>query len=345
MPPRPPLPLGRLFLVGVIAPSLFALMNYWLLLGLRNGTASAPATCMVFIAQVAAVGILVGRLIDWPVLRAFMVGWGWLFLNVQVQAAVLTSAYMPHQEEFAKLVPILGGAQIGLLLIWAMLGTQPHWAVRWPVSTLVALVLAILSGGWRGDLLATQTVVLAMLCGVLIWQGFRLFRPEGNPAIALGQGGAGLPRLQFGLRHVLIWTTSLAILLAVLRGFDLLSMRGVYFLRNANVREIAMTGSLTAIVLVISLWAALGAGNAWLRWPLGILGGLIVALASGFTHWITRSPAGRIPRMSYPTSAWDSFWRREEEHILWLGLAGALLFAGLVYFRTQGLRLARKGKP
>jgi hypothetical protein len=99
-----------------------------------------------------------------------------------------------------------------------------------------------------------------------------------------------------------------------------------------------------AIVLVISLWAGLGEGPAWLRWPLPFVLGVSGGLLLGFAHWLSQSPNVRIPAERYPPSAWHQYWDLENMRIAWLSLTGGLLFAGLLYFRAQGVRLGRQRK-
>lgn len=348
MSSRLPIPVGKIFFVGAVVPALFAWIDSELLRGIEFGTAQAPVVFAIFVSQVVVLGILIGRLIDWPVLRAFMYGWGWLFLNAQVLAAIVVSVYSPQERELGNLVSAIFGAQIGLLLMWAMLGTQPKWAARWPIAIMLSILLVAPCIGWRAgraDVIAIQIAVLLLICGILVRQGFRLFRPdERDPTRAPGTAGIRLPRAQFGVRHLLIWTTTIAVLLAVLKGFDLLSLREIRNLWRRDIAALGTTGCLSAIVLVVSLWAGLGAGPASFRWPLGILGGPAIGSVLGFAHWITRSPFGRTPRNRIPASAWDQYWSLEGERIAWLGLAGTLLFAGLLFFRAQGVRLGRVAK-
>jgi hypothetical protein len=146
------------------------------------------------------------------------------------------------------------------------------------------------------------------------------------------------------VRHVLIWTTAIAILLAILRALDLLSLEFVQRFLRRDFLWIATEGAVVAIVLVVSLWAGLGDGPAWLRWPLPLALGLGGGLCLAFVHWISSSPVGRIPSAQYPTGGWQHFWVSEQPRIAWISLAGGLLFAGVLYFRAQGVRLSRTVK-
>jgi hypothetical protein len=186
---------------------------------------------------------------------------------------------------------------------------------------------------------ATQTLALLAICGAMAWQRFRLYRAaeESKPHA----GGTGHMRVQFGVRHVLIWTTTIAILLAILRALDLLSLEFVRPFLDRNFLWVATEGAVVAIVLIVSLWAGLGEGPAWLRWPLPLVLGLGGGLGLGFAHWLSLVPYGRIPATLYPTSAWQQFRVLEETRIAWVSLAGGLLFAGVLYFRAQGVRLSR----
>jgi hypothetical protein len=197
-----------------------------------------------------------------------------------------------------------------------------------------------------------QSLALVGICGTLRWQGFRLLleqddqggEPESGETDSRHPAGS-LRSTQFGLRHVLIWTTSIAVSLAVARAFDLLTPAGMKSMLSQGWPAFAAAGAVIAIVLVIALWAALGRGPAWLRWTLLALaaatfGAATFALNTFNDPWRYGFSLGR-------RSYWNiTDWRYYAEHewwiIAWVALAGALLFSALLIHRTLGYRLIRR---
>ena len=334
------LSLGRIFLVGAILPAAFTLLDHALSAGLRDGSAWAPLIFLVYVAQVAALGILSARLIPIPFLRWIVYGWGWLFFDLQSIMAAIMAQHTPQANMAEALAVSLFAAQVGLLTVWATLGSSPHWTLRWPLAIVLSVVPGILALE-EGSRSVMQTLALMAICGTLAWQRFRLFRVANDSQPSPGSGGSGGLRVQFGVRHVLIWTTTIAMVLAILRALDLLSLEFVRRFLDRDFLWIATEGAVVAIVLVVSLWAGLGEGPAWLRWPLPFLLGLGGGMGLGFAHWLMSAPYGRIPAARYPGSAWQQYCDYEDERIAWVSLAGGLLFAGVLYFRTQGVRLSR----
>src|SRR4051812_5119679 len=234
MPPTK-LPLVYVVEIGILLPVGLALVDHWLLareyLGPRD-TASIQAMA-AFVLQVGLYGVLCGFLIEPPWLRWLLFAWCLLFTDLN--AASSLNDRIPQS---------LFTAQIGLITVWGILGTS-SWKIRLPVVLLLVLpMLAMIS----------QTAALCLICLVIRSQRFRLARcqeePPTNPYNATEVKPN--PPLQFGIKDVLLWTTALAPLLAVSR------MGAWHQLSD---------GVLHAIVLVVALWAALGQGAPWVRWP------------------------------------------------------------------------------
>ncbi|HMC11398.1 MAG TPA: hypothetical protein VKH44_08915, partial [Pirellulaceae bacterium] len=208
-------------------------------------------------------------------------------------------------------------AQLGLVTVWAVLGTA-RWTMRVPV---VLVLLVPLMGN------IAQTAALCLICLVLRSQRFRLILAApatDSEAISTAEGPALRP-IQFGMRDVLLWTTALAPLLAIVR---------------IDEGRMLTAGVLHAIVLVVALWTALGKGPAWLRWPLLLL----FALVAGFVLVkVDEFHIGWRPPFT-------PFWRVTNLHYFWLWqwktvaeflLAGGMLAATLLIYRVLGYRLCR----
>src|SRR5689334_4899999 len=167
----------------------------------------------------------------------------------------------------AFLTGSLVAAQLGLVTIWAVLGTL-RWSTRWPASFVLTSLLAVplIDMAYSDDNAAlfflVQFATTAGISALLRWNGFRLIlapptvRADSQPA------AAPLPTSQFGLGHMLVWTTALAIVLAVLRLVSLPwdEWANARFLR----KWLVFTSSGVAVggVLVIAIWAALGPQRA-----------------------------------------------------------------------------------
>jgi hypothetical protein len=333
MTPTAQLPLLRMLLVGVAVPAALSWLNNELLLALTRGSVSAPVVFAVYVIEVGVLGLLAGGLIANPVLRWFIYGWSWAFLDLHVFVGTLEL----RDIRVLMLADSLYAAQIGLLVIWAILGVRPGIAIRWPIALVVStgFIPFITTGNWI--LVLTQIVTLTTLA----YRQFRQYRLLDTDTLDPAARPSTPQPVQFGVRHVLIWTTTIAVLLAIFKALNLLSLnvlRGL--MRDSTLATIA-DGGFAAIVLIIALWAGLGRGPAWLRWPLPIAFPFLVGAAINFIHWLTTSPYGRFPGTQNLARVWSRMWHSNDQRITWLCLAGALLFAGLLFFRVQGVRLGR----
>src|SRR6187549_1054494 len=121
------LPLGQIFLVGAILPAAFTWLDHTLANSLRSGTVWAPPIFLIYIGQVAALGILSARLIPLPALRWIIYGWSWVLFDVQAILAVIMAQHTPQANLAERLAESLFASQIGLLTVWATLGQSPSW--------------------------------------------------------------------------------------------------------------------------------------------------------------------------------------------------------------------------
>jgi hypothetical protein len=346
----------RLLLVGVIVPAACASIDHALLSQLQTGGQSAAAILLLlatFIAQVGLLGVLCGRLIDQPLLRWIIYGWCWVLVDLQTVTAAALAGSSPYWGDIYRLLPSsLFNAQLGLMVIWAVLGTT-RWYYRWPAALILGTLclLPLLELHYHGSgitgFLFMQIVALVLICGGLRWRGFRLV----DTAALAAQNQRGLRSLQFGVRHVLIWTTSLALVLGIARALDLFSPELVSSLLGERWLANITAGGLIAIVLVAALWAALGDG-IWLRYAallvLAPACGVLVALSEwnySQTTWPARAPWAARPPPVLTALYWQGWFDNGWWLIAWSCLAGGLLFAALLIFRTLGYRLTRSAAP
>src|SRR6478752_7261910 len=125
-PPSANLNFPRIIFVGLIVPILLALLDRWLLsreFESRREVAAMQAMA-AFVIQVGLIGVLVARLIEPAWLRWII--YGWCLLLTDLNAA---SSLVPETSE------ALFTAQLGLVTVWAILGTT-RWLVRVPVMLL-----------------------------------------------------------------------------------------------------------------------------------------------------------------------------------------------------------------
>jgi hypothetical protein len=243
--------------------------------------------------------------------------------------------------ELDSLAHTLISAQVGFLTVWTLLGTAP---LPWRVTSFLAAVAAILAQSkildtnWGiRELPLMQWVaagIVAIVCVGLHFSGFRIRQIALTPS---SSDAAKPETFQFGVKDMLMWMTALAPLLLVVRGLD------VSGLRELGVGDISTAATLSlciAIVMLASIWLALGGGPIAFRLvaTAGVVG------VTGFVLWQMAS-SWRALRMN-----WN--WRQDSRLELlvaemgalwwaWLGLLGALFAAMLLFLRAAGYRLAK----
>jgi hypothetical protein len=349
----PRLPLTRLAFVGMLVPALFTAVDHWLLSRMQFDPSEANVllTMGVYVAQIGAVGWLCGWLLVNPWWRWGIYLWSWLLIDLQLLSASVF-ADGGRWYSHARLLPgSLFAAQVGLAIVWGILGTT-RWTIRIPACLVVGAILAIPaldSYAYRVEkVVPIQMISLVVLCVLLRWRRYRLENLTASAAetsVANGGTTRELARSQFTIRHVLIWTTSLALLLGILRGLDLLSLDALRPLVGGRMGLQWTAGIAIAVVFVVAVWAALGAGPAWMRVPILLFALTVVGLGLVLASFLTENNLAVLEQVwlnRYPRSyVWD-------EHgwfLSWMALAGSLLFASLLILRVIGYRLVRAAKP
>lgn len=337
------LPLARLLLLGVILPTIWVSIDYWLLNGIQNqsgGARHVALTMGVLVIQIGVMGWLYGRLLENLWWRWGLYVWGWALINLQLFAS---SAFAGRWTDGGQLHASMFAAQIALILIWAILGTS-RWVIRWPVCAVLGTLLMLpmdLGYGLVRQILPVQIAALAVLSLLLRWRGFRLQCVEGDnakpPAIGFNSPMEQGRPTQFNIRHVLVWMTSLAVVLGVLRTLDLLSLSALAPTFQHDLVAVLTGGLLLAAVLVVSMWAALGSGPLWLRLPVLALTLLAMGFALALLNWHAEAGLTLDDFWHYQVE----FWQFNSGLFAWLALAGSLLFASLMILRASGYRLVR----
>ena len=195
-------------------------------------------------------------------------------------------------------------------------------------------------------ILVVQAVVLVLMSVGLRVRGYRLVHINSlEPATADTKSR----RFQFGIKDVLIWTTSLAILLGLMRAAGMLVW--VSLTDHPSMYFKGTVALLSANAIVFSLWAALGQGHWALRYTLLVTMLLLLGTGLGALScygedlvnlWRTPTVTAFPNRgfLDYDLYMWKEvrwWW------IAWMFLSGGLLAASLMIFRTVGYRLVRGG--
>lgn len=351
-----PLGLFRLVAIGAFLPAVIAGMNYALMGRIFGSQGMTIEVCVQFawyVAQVGLVGYAVGRGISHPWLRWVVFGWILLLINLLAGSLAMNAGVGWQPEQSMPPAALLAG-QMGLCVVWAFMG-DTKWSIRWPamIVTAAGLFFLWLSFGnnwgqqmWT-ELLVLQVVTLSLLCGGLRLCGFRLLILEDQHRPPAESDPRRRP-LQFGIKHVLIWTTALAILLGAARGLGLLRWQAAQELVRSGLFWKLTVATTSAIVIIVALWVALGQGHWLLRYGAGLIIALVIG--GGLAAWsfynfsvlsnmLNSGRLGGIVSQSlYELLRWYEvgFW-----WLGWLFLSGGLLAATLIILRVLGYRLVR----
>jgi hypothetical protein len=338
--------------MGIFVPALFVFGDHWLLTNQRaHSDDPVPAALMlgIYVVEIGLLGLLCAHVQAPSWLRWMIYLWCWALIDLQTFTAWSESAN--NSWAVSMLSSSLFAAQLGMAMIWAVLGDS-RWTLRLPIAVLAAGLIApplLARDSFSDDNLAqlflSQIVTLLAICGVLRWQGFRLSW-VGSPTPDDDAPASPFRGTQFGVRDVLIWMTSLAFLLAVLRALDLLS--GTRLARFDLSESIALisAGMILAMTLVVGLWAALGRGKAWVR----TLGLAVACLAGGLLHFLGEhlfgyggllTPRSRLRLYSSIWEYWQYQAARHWWQVAWVAVAGGLLFASLLFLRGVGYQLSK----
>jgi hypothetical protein len=134
----------------------------------------------------------------------------------------------------------------------------------------------------------------------------------------------------------------------VLRGLDLLSLKSLQSFMEFDFLSLATAGLLIGLVFVVAVWASLGAGPVWLRVPLLLLVLPPIGVVLAFLEWnaqrVRYGSAAGVELLWTTNWALPQLWDEHSWLVLWLSLAGSLLFASLIILRVIGYRLVRTAR-
>lgn len=347
----------RLLLVGVAMPAGLALANRLILhqgtIGYFDGML-VVALFAFYVLQIGGVSWAVATYIQpWP-LRWIIYAWTMLLIDLQLAFLI--------QSVYSDAVPCLSSGifagQLSLFVVWGILARGP---LVWRLPALAVVLVVYLNfysmlvlmrqPNWMfmswSDLVVMQTVVLSILCGCLRLAGFSLALVSDDTVSANNQetpaGPGRKSLLQFGIRDVLIGTTSLAFLLALAKAGDLLNLQYVRHIYDRGFLFVIAIAIGTAAVLIVALWSALGRGHVLIRAVTLLAASLAVGWPLGWYCVHIGQPQARAAMFTPATTTYwlNHFYSVGYWWLGWMVLTGALLAASLVIYRTLGYRLVR----
>jgi hypothetical protein len=316
----------RLLLFAILLPAIVAITNQVTLATL------SPATLRwwffpLIVSSTAVLSWFTGRYLYPMWLRSMLFAWSLALLDLLIFIACI------DRRVESQLGFVLVSAQFSLLVLWAVLGTQP-WQWRLPaIAALVPVVVVFADSfvgvrqerAWNVIMFVTAAIVAVLCCG-LRFSGFML-RELGPSDEVLGNK----PAYQFSMKHMLIWFTVSGPLLLLARGIDF---------QGSEIFPIALLAFSVATVNLIAIWAVLGSGI----WPIRVVA--VAGVPFVIAYWLVyyagylKANATRPWYNYYGTIKWmidemKDYW------IVWLCLDAALLAALLLFFRACGYRLMR----
>jgi hypothetical protein len=345
---------ARAALVGGVLPVVLALVNQRLVGRMVVGYETGPTVlaCAAMLAEIAVVGWLCAKILEPARARWLAYLWMWVLLDLMVEPWIVDGIWWGHP--MALLAPALLSVQLLLVAMWAVFGTTRR-SIRWPATAAllmlgVGVCVAPHAYGARkiAWLVAAQTMVFLAACVLLYWRGNRI-RVVGFGDVRGASPAAETGKTQFFMRDLLVWTTLTALLLALARAFDLLSLPSLWLLEEHEVALMCLTGALSGLVQAAAASAVLGLEAAVLRWGRLAAMAVLAIVSVGVCFYFNISWAWRWGYQ--PASEWHPLLRLEfwelflgiKWHLLALmGLSAAMLMASLVFLRAQGYRLGRE---
>lgn len=331
----------RLLLIGVALPIVFVAIDE---AALRYGAAYRwqPAVGVEisswFVAQTALLSYLTGRLLPHWGWRLLLLGWCLVLVNLLLATGALDDQWNQRLLALAFL-----SAEFGALAAWLLLGDEPL-AGRIGLALLAGIPVKYLASVLHFDLarlqwgdvwaiiVAVQMTGTVALVAVLRAAGYRIQKQSQTVATAVGGP------LQFSIRHLLIATTVVAVIVPIVQG---LQKTASPWMGGSQWLQAAVDGLVLALISLTALWMALGRG----RWLLKVgVFALLAILAGAGLYWLEEAALYRQrnwPARMAAQPLTDAEWR----WVAWTLLTGSFLAAMLLVLQATGYRLVRQRRP
>jgi hypothetical protein len=324
----------RLLFFAVVLPGIVAVVNEAAIQDLPHSPWRI-AVYPLMAASIAILSVCTGRFLRPGWLAWIVFGWSLVLLNALVVAVSLAAPY----RHFGYLMVT---AQISLVVVWAILGPS-NWQWRLPVVLVAAPIILAFAGflmnaasNWRRGsnwtiLMAMTTAVVTLLCGSVRMAGFRLNNVNAE------NGSQTQPDrvLQFGMRHMLVWSAALVPLLLVARGIDFLVLKRI---GTAGTFPVVLLAFSLALLSLSAIWAVLGSGRPVLRAL------TLFLLPSAFAYGMHRTTLYVEKIRAFGWYAQLDVLLREirDTWTTWMYMNALLLAALLLFLRAKGYRLERR---
>lgn len=298
--------------------------------------------------QTALISFAAGKLFAGWLWRLFVLGWALLLLNSLLFDESMTG--LKHDLAFDPnnvLAFAFVSTQFSLVATWLVLGAG-HWQWRIPATILLLpagflFAQLVRTEEWAGDVWNEVTVLQPVLSGLLAfamrWYGFRIVKVA--EPISGGGDAAVINSSQFSLSQLLVWTAAIAPFLLLVPTFDYVFPH-TYGMRQWGV--IVIYATLLALVVIASIWAALGTTALALR----VLALAFIAAAIGLLLRLVEDNLGT-------TNGWTVFGRWSQVGstfstkvsdagmgwLAWTEFSSSLVLGMLLVLRANSYRLVR----
>lgn len=186
-----PLPIFQMVAAGIVMPLAFAVVNQYLLNFQWEHPPDGPATAilwLLFVSQISVISVVGAHLVQkaWHGWAVYV--WCSLLVDLQVLWASSYALGGGVPTEHLLLTALLA-AQLGLVVVWSILGEQ-KWTFRLPALLGLAVMITLLLRQQMRQyhhevsyslLFLIQILGLYAVCSLLRCRGFCLSRPSDAP--------------------------------------------------------------------------------------------------------------------------------------------------------------------
>jgi len=327
-------------------PLAFAVVNQYSLNFQFDHPPDGPGTALLwllFVSQICVISVVGARLVQksWHGWAVYV--WCWLLVDLQVLWASSYAVINGVQTESLLLTALLS-AQLGLVVIWSILGEQ-QWTVRLPMLLGLAVAITLLIRQQMAQyyhdvsyslLFLMQILGLYATCSLLRYRGLCLSRRDDDPRQRSAPNWQ-FPAARFGLREFIVVAVLSAVILAAV---EYNYIHAAPYTANKPL-ILAFTAVMITLMTAVAFWSAVGTA------PIeGRIAGLLatcVLTAAGFI--VSDAVFGvHYYYSNYSPTAWR-FWSEAFASrgwvFAWMFLSGGLLSSALLFMRMLGYRLQR----
>jgi hypothetical protein len=257
---------------------------------------------------------------------------GWMLVLVNlVLILVKFNSYSWTRASQSAFVYAFLTAQIGLVIFWGILGST-DWRRRLPIAFFLLATGSYPYWFFVGrqrwlSVMTCYIISVSVTCAFLRLWRFRLGSMESWNAIA--RGG----RIdQFGIKHLFIWTTGVAVLFGIGRLVPWSFLATTFM--NQSMISLLLRALLMTMIVVATAWTVLGERGVWLRAI--VLIGVLISIGFGLSFIELRQTrrSGLIGWSSNPNEI-RQIW------FVWTTLNGLFLAGLMLVIRMSGGQLAR----